>query len=140
MRLCLLLGLCLACGHVQKEGTVTTEIQDQIAILDRDSDELHADRTPAVARLIELGEPALVPLCDQLDHPDHLHRLRAQRAIEGITRRSFGFDGRAWPDGALDRWSAWWRSIAYDAEAAPADRAAAIVRLRQWSASRAGSG
>ena len=119
---------------------MTTEIHDQIAALDRDSDELHVDRTPAVARLIELGEPALVPLYDHLDHPDHLHRQRAQRAIEGITRRSFGFDGRAWPDGALDKWSDWWRSVAYDAEAGPAERAAAIARLRQWSRSRSASG
>lgn len=112
------------------------QIQDQIIALDRDPDMLHADRTPAVARLIELGEPALAPLCDQLDHTDLLHRMRAQRAIEGITRRGFGFDGRAWPDGALEKWTAWWTGIAYDAQAAPADRAAAIARLRQWIRSR----
>jgi len=112
------------------------QIQDELAALDRDPDGLHADRTPAVARLIELGEPALLPLCDQLDHPDQLHRMRAQRAVEGITRRSFGFDGHAWPDGALDTWSAWWQGIAYDAADSPGDRATAIARLQQWSRSR----
>jgi hypothetical protein len=44
--------------------------------------------------LIDLGEPALLPLCDHLDHPDHLHRKRAQRAVEGITRRRFGSTAR----------------------------------------------
>lgn len=112
------------------------QIHDQIVALDRDPDPLHGDRTPAVARLIELGEPALGPLCDQLDASDLLHRLRAQRAIEGITRRSFGFDGNTWPSGALDAWSAWWQGIAYDARAEPADRAPAIARLRQWSQGR----
>jgi hypothetical protein len=82
------------------------QIQDQITALDRDPDGRHADRTPAVARLIELGEPALLALCDQPNHSDQLQRMRAQRAIEGITRRSFGSDGRTWPDGALDTWSA----------------------------------
>lgn len=113
------------------------QIQDQIAALDRDPDELHVDRTPAVARLVEIGEQALAPLYDHLDYPDPLHRLRAQRAIEGITRRSFGFDGRAWPDGALERWTSWWAGIGYDARAEPSARTAAIARLRQWSRSRA---
>lgn len=137
--LLVLLGLLgPACGHATQEGPVNPQIQDQIAALDRDPDGLHADRTPAVARLIELGEPALVPLYDQLDNPDHLHRQRAQRAVEGITRRCFGFDGSEWPAGALDKWTAWWTGIAYDAEAGPAERAAAIARLRQWSRARPG--
>jgi hypothetical protein len=110
--------------------------QDQIVAVDRDPDGLHADRTPAVARLIELGEPALVPLYDRLDNPDHLHRQRAQRAVESITRRCFGFDGRAWSAGALEKWTAWWTGIAYDAEAAAAERAAAFACLRQWSQTR----
>ena len=112
------------------------QIQKEIAALDRDPDPLQGDRTPAVARLIELGEPALTALCDQLEHSDLLHRLRAQRAVEGITRRSFGFDGEAWPPGALEAWSAWWQGIAYDARGASADRAAAIARLRRWGQSR----
>lgn len=112
------------------------QIQDQIAALDRDADVLHADRTPAVARLIEIGEPALAPLCAQLDNADLLHRMRAQRAIEGITRRIFGFDGEVWPNNAEEKWTVWWKGIAYDAQAAPADRAAAIARLRQWMSSR----
>jgi hypothetical protein len=140
MRLTSLFCLALACGHATQEGPVNPQIQDQIAALDRDPDGLHADRTPAVTRLIELGEPALVPLYDHLDHPDHLHRQRAQRAIEGITRRSFGFDGRAWPAGTLQKWTTWWTGIAYDAEAAPAERAAGIARLRQWSRARAAGG
>jgi len=136
MRTILLLCLVLACGHAQKKDTVTPEIQQQLDALDLAADKLHLDRTPAVDRLIALGESALLPLCDHLDSADVLHRMRAQRAIEGITRRSFGFDGDAWPDGALARWSAWWTSMGYDARAEPATRGAALARLRQWSRSR----
>jgi hypothetical protein len=136
MRTALLLCVTLACGHTQSKDTVTPEIQHQLAELDTGPDKLHLDRTPAVSRLVELGEPALVPLYDHLDDPDMLHRKRAQRAVEGITRRSFGFNGDAWPDGALERWSAWWIAIGYDADAEPAARGAAIARLRAWSKSR----
>src|SRR5262245_19748509 len=135
MRLAVLLALGLACGHppLAKETPVNPQVQVQIAALDHDSDPLHGDYTPAVFRLVELGEPALEPLCDELDRPDMLHRMRAQRAVEGISRRYFGFDGSAWPAGAQDRWQTWWTDIGYDAQADAATRAAAIGRLRQWS-------
>lgn len=136
MRTALFVCLALACGHAQNKDTVPPEIQHQLAELDVGPDKLHLDRTPAVARLIEFGEPALLPLYDHLDDPAPLHRKRAQRAVEGITRRSFGFDGEAWPAGALEHWSAWWTAIGYDAEAEPAARSAAIARLRDWSRSR----
>jgi hypothetical protein len=136
MRAFVLLCFLVACGHARSKDAVTPAIQDQLAALDDGADKLHLDRTPAVYRLIELGEPALVPLCDHLDHADRLHRMRAQRAVEGITRRGFGFDGNAWPDGASDRWTAWWASIGYDSGSDATARAGAIERLRAWSRAR----
>src|SRR3954462_6933487 len=127
MRTVILVCLALACGHAQNKDTVPPAIQHQLAELDVGPDKRPLDRTPAVTRLIELGEPALIPLYDHLDHPDHLHRKRAQRAVEGITRRSFGCGGGAWPAGALERWWAWWTAIGYDDEAEPTARSAAIT-------------
>lgn len=115
---------------------MVSEIQQQLALLDEHPDKLHLDRTPAVGRLIELGERALVPLVDHLVHSDWMHRQRAQRAVEGITRRAFGFDGNAWPEGALDRWMAWWSEIGYDARGDEPARTSAVERLRTWLASR----
>jgi len=109
---------------------VTSQIAAQLAVLDDAPDKLHLDRTPAVVRLVELGPQALAPTIDHLDHPEVLHRMRAQRVVEGLTRRQFGFDGTAWPDGAFDRWQAWWTTIGYDARGEPGERAAAIARLR----------
>lgn len=116
---------------------MASQIQQQLAVLDEHPDKLHLDRTPAVGRLIEIGEPALAPLVEHLAHADWMHRQRAQRAVEGITRRVFGFDGSAWPEAALERWTTWWSSIAYDARDDEPARTAAIDRLRIWLAARA---
>jgi HEAT repeats len=98
--------------------------------LDDAPDPLHADRTPAVRCLIEIGEPALLPLIDRLASDDPDTRMRAERAVQGITRRRFGFDGFAWPDGAMERWMDWWSAVGFDAAAPPDRRAEAIGRLR----------
>ncbi|HEX8167054.1 MAG TPA: DUF4157 domain-containing protein [Beijerinckiaceae bacterium] len=98
--------------------------------LDDAPDPLHADRTPAVQSLIEIGEPALFPLIDRLQSDDRDTRMRAERAVQGITRRRFGFDGLAWPEGAMERWMDWWSAVGFDSAAPPDRRAEAIVRLR----------
>jgi hypothetical protein len=98
--------------------------------LDDAPDPLHADRTPAVQCLIEIGEPALSPLVDLLAADDRDTRIHAERAVQGITRRRFGFDGFAWPAGAMERWMKWWSDIGFDSGAAPPQRAAALERLR----------
>ena len=95
-------------------------------------DQLHLDRTPAVRCLVEIGMEALEPLLDRLAAGDRMTRLHAQRAIEGITKRQFGFDGTTWAPGALDRWLAWWEQIAFDYDAEAAARAEGLARLRSW--------
>lgn len=94
------------------------------------ADELHADRTPAVQCLIEIGEPVLPALIQRLGSEDRDTRMHAERAIQGITRRRFGFDGFAWPDRAMERWMEWWSAIGYEIDAPPGDRGAAVERLR----------
>lgn len=100
--------------------------------LDDAADSLHADRTPAVACLIEIGRPALAAVIDRLEAPDEQTRIHARRAVEGITRREFGFDGSAWSDADRDRWLSWWASIGYDHAGSPTDRAVAVARLQAW--------
>jgi hypothetical protein len=93
-------------------------------------DPLHADRTPAVQCLIEIGTPALAPLIDLLASDDRDTRMHAERAVQGVTRRRFGFDGFAWPEGAMERWMDWWDAIDYDSTAALPQRTLAVERLR----------
>lgn len=104
--------------------------------IDDAADPLHADRTPSVQCLIELGPPALPALLDLLGAGDRMTRLHAQRAVEGITRRMHGFDGRAWTGGTAEAWIAWWTSIGYENDADDAARAAGVQRLRAWAAAR----
>jgi hypothetical protein len=104
--------------------------------LDDAPDPLHADRTPSVRCLIEIGEPALLPLIDRLESDDRDTRMHAERAVQGITRRQFGFDGFAWPEGAMERWMDWWSAISFDSAATPPQRAEAIKRLRLGLKSR----
>jgi hypothetical protein len=56
--------------------------------------------------------------------------MRAERAIQGISRRRFGFDGYSWPEGAMERWMDWWTAIGFDNSALAAERVEAIGRLR----------
>src|SRR3954453_4329678 len=93
-------------------------------------DPLHADRTPAVQCLIEIGTPALAPLIDLLASDDRNTRMHAERAVQGITRRRFGFDGFAWPEGAMERWMDWWSAIGFDIDAPLPQRTLAVERLR----------
>jgi HEAT repeat protein len=105
-----------------------------IRTLDDAADELHNDRTPAVQCLVEIGAPALPSLYAPLAADQDMTRLHAQRAVEGITRRMLGFDGRAWKTGSADAWITWWGTIGYAYDAGPDQRKQAIDRLRAWAA------
>lgn len=99
------------------------------------ADELHLDRTPAVTCLIEIGMPALTPLLDVLLAPDQMTRLRAQRAIEGISlaQPEFQAPTRAARDA---NWRAWWQTIGYAYDAGEEQRQDAVSRLRTWAGTR----
>jgi hypothetical protein len=101
--------------------------------LDDGADPLHLDHTPAVFALREIGRPALAPLFAKLEAEDRMTRLHAQRAVEGITKREFGFDGVSnWEAGGLERWEKWWRRIGYRSDAPAEARRRSVARLRQW--------
>jgi hypothetical protein len=101
--------------------------------LDDGADPLHLDHTPAVFCLRAMGRPALAPLFAKLEAEDRMTRLHAQRAVEGITKREFGFDGVSnWEPGGLERWEKWWRGVGYRSDAPPKARRRAVARLDQW--------
>ena len=100
-------------------------------------DQLHLDVTPAVGVLSELGLAAVSPLLDALLSEDQLTRLRAQRALEGITNRRHGFatgQGFPTPEAEAAARAEWRANGPYDHAADAATRAAAVARWRRWLA------
>ncbi|MGE3510423.1 MAG: hypothetical protein AB7N65_16255 [Vicinamibacterales bacterium] len=105
-----------------------------------DAEEIaHADSTPSVYCLGEMGLPAIAALLDRLVVDAPMTRLHAQRAVEAASRRVFGFDGRRWPDGAYRDWAGWWSGIGYRYDATENERDAAVERLRAWIRRQEGS-
>jgi hypothetical protein len=100
-----------------------------VATLDDAPSPAHADFTPAVFGLIEIGRPALLRLVPKLRDESAMTRLHAQRAVEGITRRRFGFDGLNWPAGGYARWADWWTGIGYQYDVPAQQRELAVARL-----------
>jgi len=97
--------------------------------LDDAASPAHADVTPAVFGLIEIGPGALPGVLAKLRDSSEMTRLHAQRVVEGITRRQFGFDGLSWPAGAYERWAQWWANVGYSYDAPAEQRAAALARM-----------
>lgn len=106
-----------------------------IASIDDDADPLHSDMTPAVHALSGMGLPAVGPLLDVLMAPDSMTRLHAQRALEGIVYRRFGFvPGRGFPNArAEDEVRALWAANGgYAWDGSEADRARSVELWRAW--------
>jgi HEAT repeat protein len=105
--------------------------------LDDAADELHGDTTPAVSALGELGLSALPSLLDLLMDQNEVRRLHAQRAVEQIIMRRFGFlPGQGFPDAtAEDRFRALWKANGnYNYSAEAATRSDAVDKWRRWVA------
>ena len=113
-------------------------LEASLRTLDDAPEMAHADTTPAVWSLAGMGLPALRALLDAMGAEAPMTRMHAGRAAMEITRRRFGYDGRAWPDGTYARWADFWRAIGFAYDAPPDRRAASIGRLRsacdEWSA------
>lgn len=98
-------------------------------------DMLHLDYTPSVRCLIEIGQPALEPLLTYLLREDEITRLRAQRAVEGITIKLFKVNDENSTE-VETRWRKWWKEMGYAYDADPEGRQASVTRLRNWTQSR----
>jgi len=106
-----------------------------LGTLNDGEDLLHLDYTPAVRCLTEIGQPALPPLLDRLLADDEITRLRAQRAVEGITTKLFGVNRENQTE-VEARWRKWWKEMGYSYNADPETRRAGVARLRAWVESR----
>jgi HEAT repeat protein len=98
-------------------------------------DLLHADMTPAVLTLGQMGLKAVPPLLNLLMADDEITRLRAQRALETIVNRGHGFEfGRGFPSPEKEAQArAEWKSNGdYHYSADAATRAAAVEKWRDW--------
>lgn len=115
------------------------EIEKLIERIDENPDWLHSDYTPAVDRLIEIGEPALGPAVELLLSERRVTRMRAQRVLEGVTMRMFGFrPGRGWnsPEQS-EEWETLWESLGDISYDDPREsREAAVDSWERWLSER----
>jgi hypothetical protein len=145
-----LLSVCVGIGCGQVMPTTQADpprsqeppesLEELVRTINDDPDPLHADHTPSVHKLIELGDPAIPPMLDLMlldGQYDRLTRLHAERVLWGIVMKKYGFvRGRGWsaPDGA-DRANAFWKSLGnLDWEAPREEREQAVKLWREWLA------
>ncbi len=99
------------------------------------ADPLHADRTPSVAALANMGVKAAPFLLDLLLSQDEMTRLHSQRALELILMIRFGFrtgHGFSSQNGG-DEFREMWRANGnYNYADDAAKRQFSVTQLRQW--------
>lgn len=108
-----------------------------IKTINDDEDKLHLDYTPSVHCLIEIGEPALLPLTDLLLSDDEYTRLRASRAVEEITINIWNREGGNNKKQIIEEWKKWWIGIGYSYEGGEtSSRTQSVDALREWIGQR----
>ncbi len=113
------------------------EIERLIQQIDESPDKLHGDYTPSVYRLIEMGEPVLSQVLSLMLSHGEMTRLRAQRVLEGVTMKRFGFQvGKGWVNPQdEERWQRFWNDLGDLSYDAPLEtRVQASNRWREWLA------
>ena len=114
---------------------MTFEIEELIKNIDKNPDKLHSDYTPSVHQLIDIGKPAISHLLKLMLSTPPLTRQRAQRALEGITMKMYGFKaGQGWATQNGERdWLKFWASLGDLSHDAPLElRSAAVKRWSEW--------
>jgi len=120
---------------------MSEDIARLIATINDSPDPSHGDLTPSVLALIQLGLPALPSVLPLLGSEDKWTRLRGQRVLERTTRAWVRerAPGRSASREADYTWMELWQDNgAYDWEAPPEARTAAIERWRTWLGSNQG--
>lgn len=108
-----------------------------IRTIDEGSDPLHGDVTPAVLELGDLGLPVASRVLDLFESSNALTRLHAQRALQAIISRHFGFrNGQGFPDDASENQvrALWYANGDYEYDAPLEQRTAATQKWRVWVA------
>jgi hypothetical protein len=112
------------------------EIETLLRLFDEFPDPLHLDVTPAVLTLIDLGLPGLAAALDRLNAPERLTRKRAQRVLDGVVAKHFGWISNVgYPTRDAERQArVVMEAQGYDLDAPESERLAAIERWRAWVA------
>lgn len=92
----------------------------------------HLDYTPSVSYLIEMGEPALLPLLDAVSSGDETTRLRICTAIERITYNVWVDPKTKDKSSKEKKWKKWWATIDLKYNGNKDEREAAVNRLKEW--------
>jgi len=116
-------------------GHDNAEVDRLIKGINDHPDLLHAESTPAVNRLIDIGKPAIPALLEVIISGDGPTRMRAQAALELITLRMYGFQpGHGWQSNEGEaQWRSFWMDLGSLNWQDTADKRLAAVKLwRQW--------
>jgi hypothetical protein len=120
---------------MSKQDREDAKIKTLIERIDKDPDRLHADVTPSVLELTELGLPGAHAVLELLDAPEFLTRKRAQRVLEGVVMRHYGWiagQGYATSE-AQDQVQTLLKTNGnYNADAPQRKRKSAIGKWRHW--------
>lgn len=124
----------------EKRQNINESIDEKISFLIRKinefPDELHADYTPAVHELIDYGNEAIKAVLPLLNSDNIWERYRAQRVVEGVISRRFGWKaGQGYPkdaDGEQQFLALWKVNGNYNAEASEEERLASIQKWKDW--------
>ncbi len=118
----------------QSDDEQAREIETLLHLFDEYPDPLHLDVTPAVLALIEMGLPGLAAALDRLNAPERLTRKRAQRLLDAVVARHFGWiAGVGYPTREAEQQArALMDAQGYDVDAPETERVAAIARWRAW--------
>src|SRR5712691_4592173 len=119
----------------KKPTETSKEIAGLIRRFDDQPDPLHFDVTPSVLRLMELDLAGALAVLDLLNSPELITRRRAQRVLEGVVARRFGWNSsQGYPDEASRE-----KALAllkqngdYKADAALGRRRGSILKWKQW--------
>jgi hypothetical protein len=123
------------CPRLTSRPADPERIARLLRTLDDDADPLHADFTPSVFGLIQLGLPGAAAVVDTLESPSGSSRMHASRVIEGVLGRCYGFAfGQGFPNRrAEDDWRRVWRANgSYDDQQPPEKSRAAVAKWRAW--------
>jgi HEAT repeat protein len=110
-------------------------LQACLSTIDDNPDPLHLDSTPSAHALGDMGLKAVAPLLDLMGSADRDTRMHAQRALELLIARRFGFQpGRGFLDSNAQKavHRLWQANDDYDFAASAERRDAAIDHWRRW--------
>ena len=119
-----------------KENKSKENILELINKINDDPDVLHLDYTPAVHQLSTYGIDAAKAVLPLLDSEDIWERYRAQRVIEGVVQRIYGWQpGQGYPkasDGEEKIKKLFLQLGNYQANSSTENRKASIQKWDKW--------